>query len=109
MAVGVSIRSYLGGIRSRTEAMTRQGQFALANQVLADSNNYAPFLSGDLRTQSAVAPDGKSVMWNVPYARRQYYNIGAKFSTPGTGPKWDQKAKAIHGGNWESIVKAAMR
>ena len=109
MAVRVSVKADLGRVKSRTERMTKLGQFALANQVLADSNNYAPFLSGDLRNQSTIGIVGKTITWNVPYARRQYHNIGAKFSTTGTGPKWDQKAKAIHGSSWIGIVKAAMK
>ena len=105
----INVRVNLRGVRSRLERLNRVGQYALANQVHADSNNYAPFLTGDLRSQSAVSTDGKSIIWNAPYARRQYFNVGAKFTTPGTGPKWDQKAKAIHGGSWADIVSRSMR
>lgn len=109
MAVRVKINAQLGGVTARAQTMTRQGQYAFVNQVNADSNMYAPKLSTDLRNQSSIATDGKSITWNVPYARRQYYNYGAKFSTPGTGPKWDVKAQAIHMKEWERVVKAAMR
>ena len=109
MAVRVNVKKDLKGVTKRVSQMTKLGQYALANQVHADSNRYAPFLTGDLRNQSAVSSDNKSIVWNVPYARRQYYNYGARFTTPGTGPKWDEKAKAIHIGSWERIVKKAMR
>lgn len=109
MGMRISITTELGGIQSKVDSMTKLGQYALANQVLADSNIYAPFKSGDLRNQTSIATDGKSIIWNVPYARRQYYNYGAKFTTPGTGPKWDAKALAIHGSSWANITKAAMR
>lgn len=109
MAVRVNVRSNLRGVEVRARQMTRQGQYALVNQVHADSNLYAPMLSGDLRNQSTIAIDGKSIIWNVPYARRQYYNVGARFTTPGTGPKWDQKAAAIHKRSWLRVAKAAMR
>ena len=109
MSVRVNVKKDLKGIPKRVSQMTKLGQYALANQVHADSNRYAPFLTGDLRNQSAVSPDGKSIIWNVPYARRQYYNYGAKFTTPGTGPKWDAKAKAIHIRSWERVVKRAMK
>lgn len=109
MAVRVNVKKDLKGVTKRVSQMTKLGQYALANQVHADSNRYAPLLTGDLRNQSAVSSDNKSIVWNVPYARRQYYNYGAKFTTPGTGPKWDAKAKAIHIRSWERVVKRAMR
>ena|SRR5690606_9861321 len=109
MAIRVRINKDLKGVVKRTQQMTKLGQYALVNQVHADSNLYAPMLSSDLRNQSTIAIDGKSIIWNVPYARRQYYNYGAKFTTPGTGPKWDSKALAIHGKQWEQITKKAMK
>ncbi|VDG98906.1 Minor capsid protein [Lysinibacillus sphaericus] len=109
MAIHFKITKDLGGIPRKTSQMVKLGQYALANQVHADANLYAPQKSGDLRSQSAIGTDGKTISWNVPYARRQYYNYGAKFTTPGTGPKWDEKAQAIHGADWLKIVKAAMK
>lgn len=105
----VKVTTDLKGVPVKVNKMTKLGQYALVNQVYVDSNRYAPFLSGDLRNQSSIALDGKSILWNVPYANRQYKNYGAKFTTPGTGPKWDSKALAIHGSQWESITKKAMR
>ena len=109
MAIRVRLNSDLSGVIRRAEDLVRLGQYAFVNQVHADSNIYAPMLSTDLRNQSTVALDGKSIIWNVPYARKQYFNYGAKFTTPGTGPKWDVKAQAIHGVDWIRITKAAMR
>lgn len=109
MAVRVKIKKNLKGIKPRVSQMTQRGQYALANQVHADSNLYAPMKSSDLRNQSTIAIDGKSVIWNVPYARRQYYNQFSKYTTPGTGPKWDQKALSIHRSQWEQIIKKAMK
>lgn len=109
MVVKVNVRKDLKGVSKRVGQMTKRGQYAFANQAHADMNNYVPLLTGDLRNQSAVSNDGKSIIWNAPYARRQYYNYGAKFTTPGTGPKWDSKALAIHGKSWERIIKKAMK
>lgn len=109
MAIRVKITSDLNGVSRKASQMIKLGQYALANQVHADANLYAPRKSGDLRSQSSIGIDGKSIIWNVPYARRQYYNYGAKFTTPGTGPKWDAKAQAIHGVDWLKITKAAMK
>lgn len=99
----------LKGVKPRVGQMTKQGQYALVNQVHADSNIYAPFRDGPLRNQSTMTLDGKSIIWNVPYARPQYYNQYSNYTTPGTGPKWDQKALSIHGKSWERVVERAMK
>lgn len=99
----------LKGVKPRVNNMTKQGQYALVNQVHADSNIYAPFRDGPLRNQSTMTLDGKSIIWNVPYARPQYYNQYSNYTTPGTGPKWDQKALSIHGKSWERVVERAMK
>ncbi|MGE7113942.1 minor capsid protein [Lysinibacillus sp. NPDC047702] len=104
----IRVTRKLDGVSLRLSNMTQQGQYAFVNQVYADTNMYVPMLSTDLRNQSSIAIDGKSIIWNTPYARRQYYNIGAKFTTPGTGPKWDSKALAIHKDDWIKIVRNAM-
>ncbi|MCT6925311.1 MAG: minor capsid protein [Metasolibacillus sp.] len=89
--------------------MTKQGQYAFVNQVYADTNMYVPMLSSDLRNQSSIGTDGKSITWHSIYARRQYHNIGAKFTTPGTGPKWESKALAIHKDDWLRVIRNAMK
>lgn len=105
----IKVTKDLKGVPVRLSQMTKLGQYALVNQVHADSNNYVPLLTGDLRNQSTIALDGKSIIWNAPYARKQYWNYGAKFTTPGTGPKWDSKALAIHRDSWIRVTKAAMK
>lgn len=105
----IKIRRQLDGVPIRLSNMTKQGQYAFVNQVYADTNMYVPMLSGDLRNQSSIAIDGKSITWNTPYAQRQYYNYGAKFTTPGTGPKWDSKALAIHKDDWLKVIRNGMK
>lgn len=99
----------LTGVQVRVNQMIERGQHALVNQVYADTNQYAPMRSSDLRNQSQIGSDGKSITWNAPYARRHYYNQMVNYTTPGTGPKWDEKAKSIHGDSWVRVVEAAMR
>lgn len=104
----INIKVETDGIGKKASEMVKRGQYALVNQVHADSNLYAPKLSSDLRNQSTIATDGKSIIWNVPYASTQYHNYGAKFSTPGTGPKWDSKALSIHRNQWLQVTKNRM-
>ena len=107
MAIKVNID--FKGVQAKINRLSDAGQAALADQVHADSNRYAPFKRGDLRVQSQVTADNKAVIWNVPYARRQYYNIGANFSEPGTGPKWYEKARSIHLKSWQQVVERSLK
>ena len=85
-----------------------KAQFVLVNQVHADMTPYVPWLSGDLANQSTIAIDGKSIYYNVPYARRRFYEPARRYSKPGTTARWDLKAKAIHGRSWARVAGRAM-
>ena len=105
----VKVTKDLGRIPGRLEQMTKRGQYALVNQVHADMDPYVPRLSSDLANQSTIAIDGKSIIYHVPYARRRFYEPASRYTTPGTGPRWDKKAAAIHGDSWARVAKAAMK
>lgn len=105
----VKVTKDLTGIPKRVDGMTKLGQYALVNQVHADMNQYVPMLTSDLRNLSSIGLDGESIHYNVPYAQRQYHTQFSKYTTPGTGPYWDRKAKAIHGQSWVNVTKNAMK
>ena len=105
----VNVTKDLKGVPVKVKRMTKQGQHALINQAHADMNNYVPALDYDLRNQSTMSLDGKSIIYNVPYSRRQFYIQHSNYTTPGTGPRWDLKAKAIHGGSWARVAGRAMK
>ncbi|KYG28176.1 minor capsid protein [Alkalihalobacillus trypoxylicola] len=107
--MSIRIRKDIKQIKPRLDGMISKGQFALTNQAHADMNLYVPMRSSDLRNQSSISPDGKSVTWNAPYSKKQYYNVGANYTTPGTGPRWDLKATGIHSRQWQEVSKRAMR
>lgn len=96
-------------LRRQMQQMSARGQHAFVNQVYADMNQYAPMLSSDMRNQSHIAPDNKSITYTAPYAARQFYNQMVNYTTPGTGPRWDEKAKGIHMESWKRVTEAAMR
>ena len=116
MSVKVKVDVDVKRIPPKIKKGVNRAQFVLANQVHADMNRYVPFLSGDLRNQSNVANDGKAILYNVRYARAQFYGYVGKgrykvrrYSTPGTTARWDLKAKAIHGRSWSRVAGRAMR
>src|SRR5690625_5193513 len=95
-------------IPPKIQGRNTKSEFFKANQVHADMNPYVPMLTGDLRNQSTIVTDGKSIYYNVPYARYQFYIQHSRYTTPGTGPRWDLKAKAIHGASWARVAGRAM-
>src|SRR5690606_36064247 len=95
---------------------TAKAQYVYASQVHADMNRYVPFLSGDLRSQSTIAVDGKSIYYNVPYARAQFYGYVGKgrykvrrYTTTGSTVRWYLKAKIIHGRSCDRVAGRAMK
>ncbi len=99
----------LNGAFNRLDNLTRLGRYALANQAMVDMNMYVPKRTGQLRGSSFLMDNGKKIVWNTPYARRQFYNQMNNYTTSGTGSRWDVKAKNNHIAQWESIVRSAMR
>lgn len=98
--------------------------FMLDSQALPDMNNYVPLKEGELRMSGHVEARD-TLVWNTPYAAVQYYGKAGKssgfksdkqrryffwalkngfitqgYTTPGTGPKWDEVAKANHMESW---------
>lgn len=104
-----NIKIDLGPTTKQIKRLTTKGLNVLANQIESDSNRYAPKLTGDLRSQSFVTFDNKKIIWNAPYAARMYYNQYKNYTTPGTGPKWVEKANAIHRNEWIRVVERAMK
>ena len=96
-----------------SESNLALAQFALANQALADMNQYVPRREGDLQTSGHVASNKEQLIWDTPYASSQYRGGNTKatfrhYTTPGTGPYWDKVARANHMSDWKQAwVKGA--
>jgi len=108
MNVDVNVDVDVSKIPPKIHGRIPKAQYIMANQVHADMNPYVSMLTGDLRNQSTIATDGKSIYYNVPYARYQFYIQHSRYTTPGTGPRWDLKAKSIHGRSWARVAGRAM-
>lgn len=104
-----------GAKRKLSEGNVKRGRFALANQALADMNQFVPKRENNLRQATSVDVDGSGINYHMPYAKPQFYGrVGKggypvrKYTTPGTGPRWDEKAKSIHMNDWKrAYVKGA--
>lgn len=109
MALTIKIRSDLKPLYRKVKNATERGQYALVSQVLADTNKYVPQKYSDLRNSAYISNNNKQIIWNAPYATYQYYNQYKNYTTPGTGPKWDRKAKGAHIKSWQKVARRAMK
>lgn len=92
---------------------------AMANQAHQEMERYVPSSSkgnqengSTLRGESKVSEDGSTVVYNVPYAKAQFYGFitnryGGPFrihnyTTPGTSRRWDLRLK----GNDDAMARA---
>lgn len=96
----------------------QRGQYALANQALADMNPFIPMNEGILRQGATIDIDGSAINYNAPYAAPQFrgYRTTKKgkkvffsdYTTPGTGPRWDLKGKGLFMSDWiKAFTKGA--
>ncbi|UDM79599.1 minor capsid protein [Vagococcus fluvialis] len=97
-----------------SDSNMQAGRVAMANQILTDTNeNFVPMRDGNLRDFVGIAIDGSSIFWYSVYAKAQYYGTNGKavfsnYTTPGTGPRWDEKAKGVFISDWvDAFVKGA--
>lgn len=125
---GSSVKIDLKGVEKKMSPENfAKGKLAIANQMLLDMDPYVPKRKGELRSSGHVRQD--SIIYETPYARLRYYGKKRKgfFSekqrkfffankekllsqkpTPGTGPRWDKKAAALHSKNWADVGLKAM-
>lgn len=81
------------------------------NTCYKKMDKYVPKDNGDLRTNVDIQPD--SITYEMPYARYQYFGIRQdgthvvmNYTTPGTGPYWDELMWTAEG---DSIVKQVQK
>lgn len=103
----IKVKVDLSGVRRKLSPTNfKRGQFAMANQAMADMNTFVPKREGDLRNSAHIDSGGQFVVWEMPYAKRQFYGIGIhNYTTPGTGPHWDLKAKGMYLNSWVDAFK----
>lgn len=105
--MAVYIKVDVDGVRTKLSPQAMmEGRRALANQMLADMNPFVPKKNNSLRQAVSMARDGSEIIYSMPYAKAQYYGTNGKavfkkYSTPGTGKRWDLQAKGLHISSWE--------
>ena len=84
----------------------------LNNQVIKDSNYYAPLVHRDLQSSAIKGTDmnSKKVTWAIPYAHRLYNGVSFNFTkTDNTNAqaKWFEVAKAKKKKEWIRMLNNA--
>jgi len=109
----ISVKVDTKRIKPKIEKATSAAVGIVTQQVVKDSNLYAPMDTGNLINSSLRSSNfntGKAV-WNTPYARRLYYGTHFKFSkdkNPRAQAKWAEKAKSVHSGEWARVAQKAV-
>lgn len=93
---------------SVTPAGIKRAGTIVANQVVMDSERYVP----QGKTRNLVGSghaEGVAAVWHTVYARAHYFGTNGivtfrKYSTPGTGTKWVEKASNSNMSKWEETV-----
>lgn len=89
-----------------SEGNVKRGRYTLANQALSDMNPFVPMKDNVLRQTATIDISGEGINYNTPYAARLFYMPMHNYTTPGTGPRWDNKAKGVFMSDW---IKAFMK
>lgn len=72
----------------------------MAEQALKEMTVHVPKREGTLRISSKSNGEGSQLSWNEVYSHYQYLGVSKlgktnwHYTTPGTGPKWDQVTMA---------------
>ena len=95
--------------------------YALAEQMLQDSEKYVPYSGGSIQSAGGLRESGKVVkgesgtmylVWDTVYALYQWFGIRKdgthpvkNYTTPGTGKLWVEEAKKHYKPRWDDIIQ----
>lgn len=99
--------------RKAENPLTDKGLEMLATQVRRDCNMYCKEDTGTLIASSMEHSrlDKGLIIWQTPYAARQYYEIPTAYKdvNPNATWRWAEVAKHNHGEKWLAQAKAIAR
>ena len=99
-------------VEQKIEYKFKKGLGMLANEILNDCNQYCKMDSGALIASSYIHSklDDGLLIWQTPYARRQYWEIKTAIPDPNSQAtwKWCEVAKRKHLHQWERQAQMLM-
>lgn len=91
-------------ILTKINAVWNETTKPLAEEILNDCNQYCKEDTGALIASSLIHSqlDKGLLIWQTPYARRQYYEIRTAYTdvNPGASWRWAEVAKNHHLNEW---------
>lgn len=111
MSVRIEINE--GSIQAKIDGNWANGLEMLSSQILKDCNLYCKEDTGMLIMSSYIHSDLKhgKLVWNTPYAARQYYEIPTAHHDVNSQAvwRWAEYAKSLHLADWGRQAQAIMR
>ncbi len=99
-------------VETRIEYAFKNGMGVLANEILNDCNQYCKMDTGNLIASSYIHSklDEGKLIWQTPYARRQYWAIRTAYKdvNPNASWKWCEVAKKKHLEQWKKQAQRAL-
>ncbi|MBO5917355.1 MAG: hypothetical protein J6Q14_01140 [Oscillospiraceae bacterium] len=108
----VKINLHQNAVEARVSGAFQAGLPQLCEEILNDCNQFCKEDTGTLIASSMVhsRPQDGKLIWQTPYARRQYWAIRTAFKTvnPGATWRWCEYAKQKHLAQWEKQAQRLM-
>ena len=111
--MSVRINIDRAGIIQKADAAWKSGLPQLTSIVREDCNKYCKMDTGTLIASSLTHSELNKgrIVWQTPYAARQYYEIRTAYKdkNPGASWRWCEVAKQNHKETWKKQAKASER
>jgi len=106
----IKIRIDANQVGAKVMTAWKDSLTALSEEILADCNEYCKEDQHTLIDSSLAAsvPSEGKLIWETPYAKRQYWAIKTSL-TPGRTWKWCETAKRKHKKRWKSLAERGLR
>lgn len=111
MAVTININR--AAVEAKVKSAWEKGLAELTEEVKNDCNEYCKYAEGYLNRSSdshSIPKEGK-IIWNMPYAKRQYWEIRTAHTDvkPNATWRWCEVAKAKHKYQWARQAEKLLR
>lgn len=99
-----------------SNANINKARYVMANQIMADMDQFVPYKVGTLSQSVHINADGSQITYTTPYAQAQFYGIingspvrnYTRSEHPRASKRWDLRAKALYGQQWAEIAKNSL-
>lgn len=100
-------------IEAKVQGAFDKGLAILSEEILNDCNQYCKEREGELIQSSYrnSIPKQGLLIWQTPYARRQYWEIPTAYKdkNPNASWKWCEVAKRKHFDRWQRQAQALLK